>query len=72
MLECPLDIPKSFKDKYDYQEKIVMENITIKDIVEACSGQLLCGDENKVIKEFSIDSVLEVKIASLFRLSERE
>ena len=56
MLECPLDIPKSFKDKYDYQEKIVMENITIKDIVEACSGQLLCGDENKVIKEFSIDS----------------
>ena len=33
-----------------------MENITIKDIVEACSGQLLCGDENKVIKEFSIDS----------------
>ena len=33
-----------------------MENITIKDIVEACSGQLLCGDENKGIKEFSIDS----------------
>lgn len=49
-----------------------MENITIKDIVEACSGQLLCGDENKVIKEFSMIPVLEVKIASLFRLSERE
>ena len=33
-----------------------MENITIKDIVKAAEGQLLCGDENKVIKEFSIDS----------------
>ena len=27
-----------------------MENITIKDIVKAAEGQLLCGDENKVIK----------------------
>ena len=33
-----------------------MENITIKDIIEATDGELLCGDENKVIKEFSIDS----------------
>ena len=34
-----------------------MENITIKDIVKAAEGQLLCGDENKVIKEFSIDMI---------------
>ncbi|MBR5046995.1 MAG: UDP-N-acetylmuramoyl-tripeptide--D-alanyl-D-alanine ligase, partial [Eubacterium sp.] len=33
-----------------------MENITIKDIVEVTGGRLLCGDENKVVKEFSIDS----------------
>ncbi len=33
-----------------------MENITIKDIVKITNGTLLCGDENKVIKEFSIDS----------------
>ena len=33
-----------------------MENTTIKDIVRACGGRLLCGDENKVIRHFSIDS----------------
>ena len=33
-----------------------MENITIKKIVEITGGTLLCGDENKIIKEFSIDS----------------
>ncbi len=33
-----------------------MENITVKDIVNITGGSLLCGDENKVIKEFSIDS----------------
>lgn len=33
-----------------------MENITVKDIIEATGGKLLCGDENKVIREFSIDS----------------
>ncbi len=33
-----------------------MENITVKDIVEVTGGKLLCGDENKIIKEFSIDS----------------
>ena len=33
-----------------------MENVTIKDIVEATGGVLLCGDENKVIRGFSIDS----------------
>lgn len=33
-----------------------MENITIRDIVNITGGRLLCGDENKVIKEFSIDS----------------
>ena len=33
-----------------------MENITIKDIVNITDGTLLCGDENKIIKEFSIDS----------------
>ncbi len=33
-----------------------MENIRIKEIVEACGGKLLCGDENKQIKDFSIDS----------------
>ncbi len=33
-----------------------MENITIKDIVNITGGSLLCGDENKIIKEFSIDS----------------
>ena len=33
-----------------------MENMTIKDIVEATGGVLLCGDENKEIRDFSIDS----------------
>lgn len=33
-----------------------MENITIKDIVRVTGGRLLCGDENKEIKKFSIDS----------------
>ena len=33
-----------------------MENVTIKDIVEVTGGVLLCGDENKEIREFSIDS----------------
>ncbi|MBR5047646.1 MAG: UDP-N-acetylmuramoyl-tripeptide--D-alanyl-D-alanine ligase [Eubacterium sp.] len=33
-----------------------MENITVKDIIEATGGKLLCGDENKVIRDFSIDS----------------
>ena len=33
-----------------------MEGITIKDIVAVTDGVLLCGDENKEIKEFSIDS----------------
>ena len=33
-----------------------MEHITIKDIVKATGGTLLCGDENKEIKDFSIDS----------------
>lgn len=33
-----------------------MENTTIKDIVKACGGRLLSGDENKVIRNFSIDS----------------
>ena len=33
-----------------------MNGITIKDIVAVTGGVLLCGDENKEIKEFSIDS----------------
>lgn len=33
-----------------------MENITVKDILNITGGTLLCGDENKEIKEFSIDS----------------
>lgn len=33
-----------------------MKGITIKDIVSVTGGVLLCGDENKEIKEFSIDS----------------
>lgn len=49
-----------------------MENITIKDIVKAAEGQLLCGDENKVIKEFSIDSRSGNEDSILYRLSGRE
>ncbi|MDO4941284.1 MAG: UDP-N-acetylmuramoyl-tripeptide--D-alanyl-D-alanine ligase [Lachnospiraceae bacterium] len=33
-----------------------MENITIKDILTATGGTLLCGDENKIITHFCIDS----------------
>lgn len=33
-----------------------MEQVTIKDIVKATGGRLLCGDLNKVITGFSIDS----------------
>lgn len=33
-----------------------MENITIKEIVEATGGRLLCGDPHKKITQFSIDS----------------
>ncbi|MEE1227716.1 MAG: UDP-N-acetylmuramoyl-tripeptide--D-alanyl-D-alanine ligase [Lachnospiraceae bacterium] len=33
-----------------------MENVRVKDIVRVTGGQLLCGDENKLIREFSIDS----------------
>ena len=33
-----------------------MEGIRIKDIVAVTGGTLLCGDENKEIKEFAIDS----------------
>ena len=33
-----------------------MEHMTIKDILNATGGTLLCGDENKEIREFSIDS----------------
>lgn len=33
-----------------------MENITVKDIVEATGGKLLCGDENKWIKKISTNS----------------
>lgn len=33
-----------------------MENVTIKDIVQVTGGTLLCGDENKEVKKFSIDS----------------
>lgn len=33
-----------------------MEHMTIKDILAATGGTLLCGDENKEIREFSIDS----------------
>ncbi|MBQ9156261.1 MAG: UDP-N-acetylmuramoyl-tripeptide--D-alanyl-D-alanine ligase, partial [Eubacterium sp.] len=33
-----------------------MEGITIKDIVTITGGTLLCGDENKEIREFAIDS----------------
>lgn len=33
-----------------------MENVTVKDIVKATGGRLLCGDENTVITGFSIDS----------------
>ncbi len=33
-----------------------MEQITIKDIVQVTGGTLLCGDEKKSIREFSIDS----------------
>ncbi len=33
-----------------------MENIKIKDIVEVTGGRLLCGDPEKKITEFSIDS----------------
>lgn len=36
--------------------KYIMENVTIKDIVKVTGGILLCGDENKRIREFSIDS----------------
>lgn len=33
-----------------------MENITIKDILTATGGKLLCGDEHKTITHFCIDS----------------
>ena len=33
-----------------------MEHIRIKDIVEVTGGRLLCGDEEKIITDFSIDS----------------
>lgn len=33
-----------------------MQNVTVRDIVTATSGTLLCGDENTVIENISIDS----------------
>ena len=33
-----------------------MEHMTIKDILEATGGKLLCGQEHTVIRDFSIDS----------------
>ena len=48
-----------------------MENITIRDIIEATGGKLLCGDENKVIREFSIDSRTGTEDSILFPSSGR-
>ena len=59
------DGKKKSKQEYDFRENLkedikvrrtTMENITIKDIVNVTGGTLLCGDENKEIKRFSIDS----------------
>ena len=32
-----------------------MENVTVRDILEATQGTLLCGDENTVIRDICID-----------------
>lgn len=42
-----------------------MENVTVRDILEATQGTLLCGDENTVIHDICIDS-REVKEGDLF------
>ena len=42
-----------------------MENITVKDIVKATRGYLLCGDENTAIKDICINS-REIKPGDLF------
>lgn len=42
-----------------------MEDITIRDIVEAVNGTLLCGDENTVVTDVCIDSN-EIKAGDLF------
>ena len=42
-----------------------MENITVRDIVEATKGTLLCGDENTVVTDICIDS-RKIKEGDLF------
>ncbi len=42
-----------------------MENITVRDLVEATQGILLCGDENTVVTDVCIDSK-EIKEGDLF------
>lgn len=42
-----------------------MENITVKDILRATGGFLLCGDENTVLKDICIDS-RKIKEGDLF------
>ena len=42
-----------------------MENVTVRDILEATQGTLLCGDENTVIRDICIDS-REAKEGDLF------
>lgn len=42
-----------------------MENITVRDIVKATNGTLLCGDENTVITDICIDSK-SIKEGDLF------
>lgn len=42
-----------------------MENITVRDIVKATNGTLLCGDENTIITDISINS-REMKEGDLF------
>ena len=51
---------------YQYEKKgIVMVDITVKNILEATGGVLLCGDENTVLTDICINSK-EAKEGDLF------